>query len=467
MGVAARLTAYALALVLVFAAAWFAGGLVRPAPDAPQAVATPAATTTCTAPTASTPRAPPTGSPPPPRATGSPSSTPRSSPGVPSELRFTVIGPDGLPVTAFTPPRATRARCTPWSSAATPRASSASTRPWTRTAPGAPRCGCPRPGVWRAFVDMTPTAGPALVLGVDLFAAGPFDPFTFPPSRTAQIGDFQLRLDGDLVPGASSQVFATVSRDGVGVTDLQPYLGAFGKLVALREGDLAYTAAAPGNGAGPARHRPRGPRGRVHRQRPERRDLPPLPAVPRGRCHAHRGVHRADEEPMTTQIDLTIGGMTCASCANRVERKLNKLDGVVATRQLRHREGARQLPRRARPGRARRGGRGGGLHGRAAPPSPAGSRPDRVRPAQPLPGRHGAGRAGGRAVHGPGAAVPRLGVGRARARRARRRLGRVAAAPRGRDQPAPRHGHDGHAHLARHPRRAGLVGRRARCAARA
>jgi P-type Cu+ transporter len=34
---------------------------------------------------------------------------------------------------------------------------------------------------------------------------------------------------------------------------------------------------------------------------------------------------------MTSKIDLTIGGMTCASCANRVERKLNKLDGVVAT----------------------------------------------------------------------------------------------------------------------------------------
>jgi Cu+-exporting ATPase len=30
-------------------------------------------------------------------------------------------------------------------------------------------------------------------------------------------------------------------------------------------------------------------------------------------------------------IELEIGGMTCASCANRIERKLNKLDGVVAT----------------------------------------------------------------------------------------------------------------------------------------
>jgi Cu+-exporting ATPase len=31
------------------------------------------------------------------------------------------------------------------------------------------------------------------------------------------------------------------------------------------------------------------------------------------------------------EIELAIGGMTCASCANRVERKLNKLDGVSAT----------------------------------------------------------------------------------------------------------------------------------------
>jgi P-type Cu+ transporter len=33
----------------------------------------------------------------------------------------------------------------------------------------------------------------------------------------------------------------------------------------------------------------------------------------------------------TEHIELPIEGMTCASCANRVERKLNKLDGVTAT----------------------------------------------------------------------------------------------------------------------------------------
>ncbi|MGZ6734881.1 MAG: heavy metal translocating P-type ATPase, partial [Nocardioides sp.] len=32
-----------------------------------------------------------------------------------------------------------------------------------------------------------------------------------------------------------------------------------------------------------------------------------------------------------SQVELTLTGMTCASCANRIERKLNKLDGVSAT----------------------------------------------------------------------------------------------------------------------------------------
>ena len=32
-----------------------------------------------------------------------------------------------------------------------------------------------------------------------------------------------------------------------------------------------------------------------------------------------------------TVAELAIGGMTCASCAARVEKKLNRLDGVSAT----------------------------------------------------------------------------------------------------------------------------------------
>jgi Cu+-exporting ATPase len=39
----------------------------------------------------------------------------------------------------------------------------------------------------------------------------------------------------------------------------------------------------------------------------------------------------ASTDGSTTDVELLIGGMTCASCANRIEKKLNKLDGVTAT----------------------------------------------------------------------------------------------------------------------------------------
>src|SRR4051794_16020255 len=38
-----------------------------------------------------------------------------------------------------------------------------------------------------------------------------------------------------------------------------------------------------------------------------------------------------DHSPSERSIELSIGGMTCAACAARVERKLNKLDGVRAS----------------------------------------------------------------------------------------------------------------------------------------
>ena len=38
-----------------------------------------------------------------------------------------------------------------------------------------------------------------------------------------------------------------------------------------------------------------------------------------------------DSEQPLESIDLSVIGMTCASCANRIERKLNKMDGVQAT----------------------------------------------------------------------------------------------------------------------------------------
>lgn len=39
----------------------------------------------------------------------------------------------------------------------------------------------------------------------------------------------------------------------------------------------------------------------------------------------------ATNPPATTTLDLELSGMTCAACANRIEKKLNRLDGVTAT----------------------------------------------------------------------------------------------------------------------------------------
>lgn len=36
-------------------------------------------------------------------------------------------------------------------------------------------------------------------------------------------------------------------------------------------------------------------------------------------------------KPDTRVVELDIEGMTCASCVNRVERKLGKIEGVEAT----------------------------------------------------------------------------------------------------------------------------------------
>src|SRR6478672_8290498 len=38
-----------------------------------------------------------------------------------------------------------------------------------------------------------------------------------------------------------------------------------------------------------------------------------------------------DNAANSSSVELAITGMTCASCATRIEKKLNKIDGVTAT----------------------------------------------------------------------------------------------------------------------------------------
>ncbi|MFF9038677.1 hypothetical protein ACF090_24780 [Streptomyces sp. NPDC014892] len=101
----------------------------------------------------------------------------------------------------------------------------------------------PEAGGYRVFADFTPAGEDAenLTLGADLGASGTYKPNKLPaPRDTAEVNGYDVELDGGLRPGAASELKLKVSRDGRPVTDLQPYLGAYGHLVALRSGDLAY-----------------------------------------------------------------------------------------------------------------------------------------------------------------------------------------------------------------------------------
>lgn len=96
------------------------------------------------------------------------------------------------------------------------------------------------PGEWKLFADFS-TDGEALTLGTGLAVPGDYQPAELPaPSTTAEVDGYTVTLDGHLDAGEASDVTVSVSRDGVPVTDLDPYLGAYGHLVALRDGDLAY-----------------------------------------------------------------------------------------------------------------------------------------------------------------------------------------------------------------------------------
>jgi len=97
-------------------------------------------------------------------------------------------------------------------------------------------------GQWRLFADFKATgAAAAITLGNDLAVRGTYQPATATTEvRTATVDGYTVTLDGDLVAGDEARLALKVTRDGAPVTDLEPYLGAYGHLVALRSGDLAY-----------------------------------------------------------------------------------------------------------------------------------------------------------------------------------------------------------------------------------
>lgn len=116
-------------------------------------------------------------------------------------------------------------------------------------------------GSWRLFADFVPTGGEATTLATDLLVNGDNATQGLPqPSRTATVsdpaGDYTVTLRGDLTAGKHSMLTLEVSQDGRPVTNLQPYLGAYGHLVALRQGDLAYLHVHPGGEPGDGKTKP-------------------------------------------------------------------------------------------------------------------------------------------------------------------------------------------------------------------
>ncbi|MEW2402592.1 hypothetical protein [Streptomyces sp. NPDC046862] len=117
----------------------------------------------------------------------------------------------------------------------------------------------PKAGSHRVFADFTPAAKGArnLTLGADLAVAGTYKPDELPGhTTTAKVDGYEVTLNGRLRPGAQDRLTLSVSKDGKRVRDLQPYLGAYGHLVALRDGDLAYLHVHPNGEPGDGRTRP-------------------------------------------------------------------------------------------------------------------------------------------------------------------------------------------------------------------
>ena len=99
----------------------------------------------------------------------------------------------------------------------------------------------PLPGIWRAYADFE-VDGEKIVLGRDLFVPGDFEPRRLPPvADAARTGGYDVELGRQqLRAGAEATLRFRISRAGEPVEALQPYLGAAGHLVAIREDDLAY-----------------------------------------------------------------------------------------------------------------------------------------------------------------------------------------------------------------------------------
>lgn len=181
--------------------------------------------------------------------------TPRVEAGEPAELRFAVVDEDtSRNVTAF---RREHGKELHLIVASSDLATYRHLHP-ERAADGtwSTPVELPEAGGYRVFADFTPDGKNAegVTLGADLAVSGDARPEPLPEAeRTVTVDGYEVTLAGALRPGAGSELKLEVEKDGRPVTDLQPHLGAYGHLVALRAGDLAYLHVHPNGELGDGR----------------------------------------------------------------------------------------------------------------------------------------------------------------------------------------------------------------------
>jgi hypothetical protein len=161
-----------------------------------------------------------------------------AAPGADVPVRFTIQGPDGRPVTTFDLEHEKKLHLIAvrrdFSGFQHVHPEMAADGTWTTTLDLTT-------GQWRLFADFKATGADAVTLGNDLAVHGAYQPAAPPAdSVTSTVDGYTVTLDGDLAAGEEAKLALTVTRGGKPVTDLEPYLGAYGHLVALRAGDLAY-----------------------------------------------------------------------------------------------------------------------------------------------------------------------------------------------------------------------------------
>jgi hypothetical protein len=153
--------------------------------------------------------------------------------------RFTIEGPDGAPETAY---RATHTKDLHLIVVRRDLSTFQHVHP-TRAADGTWSVPLDLDaGVYRVLADFRPaSADHQVVLGADLLVPGELEPVDLPVSRPTDTTDgYTVALHGTPVAGHESDLVLSVSMGGRPVTTLQLHLGAYGHLVALRTGDLAY-----------------------------------------------------------------------------------------------------------------------------------------------------------------------------------------------------------------------------------